>query len=187
MSPIPLGILAASGGAAGAMELIATQNVTTSVSSVTLNSIPGTYRHLQIRATVRTDRSGSPDDLMVLQMNGDTTGSYYNHSLISNGSTVSSNQSGTVNYIRNFRVAGAGFTASGFAAVILDIPDYANANKYKTVKHQTGLAGNDLQAGIHSGLWVKTAAITSLTFSMPITAANFVNGTRFSIFGIKGE
>ena len=188
--PFGIGFFAtagAGGGAAPAMELISTQLITSATSSVTFSSIPATYKHLQVRATIRTDRSGNTDDLMTMRVNGDTGGNYANHLLFGNGSSVSSAANATgLTYQRNFRVAGNDFTSSGYAAMVYDILDYSNTSKNTTSRHLIGLAGNYNEIGLGSGLWMNTAAVTSLTFFMAITATNFVGGTRFSLYGVKG-
>lgn len=189
--PFSLGFWAAAGAgggaAAGAYELISTQTLTGTAASVTFSSIPSTYNHLQIRAVARTDRSGSADDLMMLRLNGDTAANYNSHYLYGAGGTPASASSLTDTYIRNnMRVAGATFATSGFAPLILDILDYSATTKYKTVRSFSGLSGTTNEVTLGSGAWRNTAAITTIQFGMYLTSTNFVAGTRFSLYGIKG-
>lgn len=173
-------------------DSIATVTVgVTSVASVTFSSIPTTYTHLQIRAFAQTNRGTFGTDGMSLRINGDTTGSYNYHYLRGNGSTVTS-AAGTGSYTNIVEVgtASVGTTTGGtFGAHVIDILDYANTNKYKTMRN---LHGNDINGtvggspgflGITSALWMKTDAITSLVFTGD---SPFTQYTHFALYGIKG-
>jgi len=67
---------------------------------------------------------------------------------------------------------------------IVDILDYANTNKYKTVR---SLNGNDANGSgsmnLSSNVWLSTAAITSLTLS---SSSDFRQYSSFALYGIKG-
>ena len=186
-----LGTIASSFEVAGDFESIATVTVgASSVSTITFSSIPGTYTHLQIRAIAQTNRGTFGTDGMSLRMNGDTTGSYNYHYLRGSGSTVTS-AAGTGSYTNIVEVgtASVGTTTGGtFGAHIIDILDYANTNKYKTMRN---LHGNDINGtvggspgfvGLTSALWMKTDAITSLVFTGD---SPFTQYTHFALYGIK--
>ena len=173
-------------------ESIATVTVgSTSVSTITFSSIPNTYQHLQIRAIAQTNRGTYGTDGMSLRINGDSTGSYIYHYLRGNGASVTAAAGGTsASNIAEVGTASVGTTTGGtFGAHIIDILDYANTNKYKTMRN---LHGNDINGtvggspgfvGITSALWMKTDAITSLVF----TGDNpFTQYTTFALYGIKG-
>ena len=74
-----------------------------------------------------------------------------------------------------------------FGAFIIDIHDYSSTSKYKTVRGFGGLDANnssvDLEINLISGVWMNTAAISSITLS-----ANdpFTTTTTFALYGIKG-
>lgn len=186
---MPFGIgffaTAGAGGAAPAFELISTQLVTSPVSSITFSSIPATYKHLQIRATMRTDRSGSEDDLLTVRLNGDTGSNYASHLLYGTGSSVASTASTTQTYWRSLYTTGAGATANSFAAMSMDLLDYASTSKNTTMRALNGSHSYN-NIALASGLWMNTAAVTSVTFNMAITATNFVSGCRFSLYGVRG-
>jgi hypothetical protein len=81
MSPIPLGILAVAGSApASAYELIQTQVIGGETVSVTLSSIPQTYKHLQIRGVVRLGGFNTSAGFN-MRLNNDSTSNYYWHRL----------------------------------------------------------------------------------------------------------
>ena len=72
-----------------------------------------------------------------------------------------------------------------FGAVIMDILDYGNTNKNKTVRALSGAASAANQIMLSSDLWANTAAITSLTVTCS-GGGYYTTGSRFSLYGIRG-
>jgi len=68
---------------------------------------------------------------------------------------------------------------------ILDIIDYADTSKYKTVR---GFSGSDRNGAgnifLISGLWLSTSAISTITLTADGT--NWTTSTTFALYGIKG-
>ena len=173
------------GAAATSFESIATVTVgATSVSNIEFTSIPATYSHLQIRLIGRTDRSNTQDGAKVT-FNSDTGSNYAWHYLEGDGSAASAGAGSTqANFFIN-RLAGNTATAQIQGAVIFDILDYANTNKYKTVRSLGGVDNNG--SGLlsyYSGLWMSTSAITSIKL-VPNGGTNFVQYTNVALYGIK--
>jgi hypothetical protein len=77
------------------------------------------------------------------------------------------------------------FTASAFAAGIMDILDAFSTTKFKTVRSLSGQVGNDNALSLQSGLYRSTNAATSVTV-LNWDGANLAANSRFSIYGIKG-
>jgi hypothetical protein len=189
MALLPLGIWAASGagggGGASDFELISTQLVTGSPSSVTFSSIPSTYRHLQVRMTMKNSNGASTMDQGYFTFNGDTTTSnYHAHWMNGNGSGTGNSYSNS--YVASIRsVATSLFTASAFSGHILDVYDYGQTTKYKTSRIIGGATNTTYSAydtSFSSQLWKSTAAITSLTIGA-VSGQTFVSGCRFSLYG----
>lgn len=186
---IPLGILASSGAGGASFELISTTILGTSQSSVTFSSIPSGYTHLQIRMTSRTDESGATyNDSGFIELNGDTTNGNYNaHYLSANGSGV--NASYTGGKIGSIRTLATSLnSASNYASHVIDLTDYTNVNKYKTVRVFSGQINSQFGSfGIAqtSLLWMNTSAVNSIKLA-PNSGSNWVAGSRFSLYGIKG-
>lgn len=182
---IPIGILAAAGAApAGAYELISTQLITTNTASVTFSSIPATYKHLQIRMIARSTSAGNRQENCFMQFNSDTTSSNYRyHSLLADGSSVVSFTSTSL-FLNE--INGNADTTGSFAPKIIDILDYAVTTKNTTIRNFNGKdsAGPEKRIVLTSGLWMNTAAITSLRIFPSDTS--FITGSRFSLYGIKG-
>lgn len=189
MSPI-LGIFASSRlSAVGDYESIATTTLSSSQATVTLSSIPTTYTHLQIRVFSRTDRpTYGINAIGIDRFNSDTAANYSGHNIEGDGSTAYAGGSANAT---GFSVGQTGTTVVGnFGATIIDILDYANTNKYKTVRALSGTDCNGLVAGyggvlgLYSGSWRSTSALTSLRFYLA-NSANFTSGSSFALYGIK--
>ena len=183
------GIIASSGGAgggAGSFESIATLTASGGETSLTFSSIPSTYKHLQLRGITRRADAGSTIATDNLQFNGDTGTNYIYHNLTGNGTTATATSGGvgTSNIVFS-RGAGATATAGIFGAVIADIHDYTSTTKNKTTRSFTGF---DLNGSgniyLYSGLWLNTAAITSITIYP--NGNTIAAGTTYSLYGIKG-
>jgi hypothetical protein len=183
-----LGIIASSitgGLSTNSYESIATVNVSTAVSSITFSSIPATYTHLQIRCIARSSYTNS--GYGSIQFNSDTGSNYNAHYIYGNGSTVESSAMG--NYTRMDFLALSQSASNTFGAGVIDILDYANTNKYKTVRSLVGGDDNGGSGGriaLNSGLWMSTSAITSINISSGGGAENFQQYSQFALYGIKG-
>jgi len=182
MSPIPLGILAVAGSApAGAYELIQTQVLSSSASSVTFSSIPQTYKHLQVRLISQNDNSASTNAF--LRINSDSGSNYAWHYLSANGSSVSSSAAASQSSVL-FNSQSNG-TANAFGSSVIDVLDYSAITKNKTVRIATSRSAPFNNIGLWSGLWADTSAVTALSFANT-NSTSFVAGSRFSLYGIKG-
>ena len=159
-------------------EWISTTLVSSSTATVTFSSIPQTYKHLQVRATVN---GGSASEIQV-KYNGLAT-TFQDHTMGTNSTATSAGNAYVYTYIRGFE---SGSDANNFAAGILDILDYTNANKRSVVRMLTGysLNSSNNQLNMRSGFNpTSIGAITTLAFTH---GANFNAGTRFSLYGILG-
>ena len=169
-------------------ESIATLNGTGSSTYVTFNSIPSTYKHLQLRITSRNGRA-TTDDSMLVYFNSVTTGSQYTyHAIYGDGTSVAS-YAGTSASTGTFLgyMASANAAASIYGVTVIDILDYANTNKYKTAKSLSGIDRNG--SGIvsyGSGVWMNTAAISSISLGSNNSGANWTTDSQFALYGIKG-
>jgi hypothetical protein len=153
--------------------------------TVTFSSIPATYTHLQIRAIARTDRA-SEGDALGMQFNGDTATNYSRHQLNGDGSTASADAGTSTAYMQINRFTGATANTSVFGVMVADVFDYANTNKYKTVRTLGGYDNNGSGLiTLNSGNWRNTAAVTSITL-YSINSANLVQYSSFALYGIKG-
>jgi hypothetical protein len=165
-------------------ESIATFTGNGSNTVITFSSIPGTYKHLQIRFVARTTSSAQG----TLRFNGDSSTNYSAHTLwaYAGGSTTSSSDPGS--FYNGIFMTSNNFTSSTntYNAGIIDILDYTSTSKHKTVAIMQGfdINGNGGCIELHSGTFFgSTAAITSLS----ITGSQaFATGSNFALYGIKG-
>jgi hypothetical protein len=184
-----LGIFSAAGAGGGVAlsdyELIQTALVTGSSTSFvdfsSLNTYASTYKHLQIRLAARSSHSVA-EQVVNLRFNSDSGSNYSIHYLAGNGSAVisSGNASQT-----NFFVAlipGSSATANAFGASVVDLLDCFSTTKNKTSRALLGTNPNPVV--IYSGAWYNTTSVTNIRLS--VADGNFVAGSRFSLYGIKG-
>lgn len=183
MSPI-LGIWASSKVSAtpdtGAMFPLQVITVgAAGAANVEFSNIPSTYTHLQIRYMALCS---SNNDFQIRVGNGsiDTGSNYTLHILGGNGSSAYSN--GYANETQ-FKT---GFSQSGSttpAVGVVDFLDYANTNKFKTMRALGGTDRNGSgDAQIASGVWRSTSAINTIRLYL---GANFNQYSQFAIYGVK--
>jgi hypothetical protein len=186
-----LGIFSAAGagGATGTYELIETYVLGSSQSSVVFSNLgtySSTYKHLQIRGSVRSDRSGFNASIYAMRFNGDTGANYSWHSLRGTGSAGESEGVANASLMRVSFVPAAPSTANGFDALVVDIIDPYSTSKNKTAKSLAGIASSQNNISLMSGNFRSLSAITSVTFLDELSGSNnFVAGSRFSIYGIR--
>ena len=168
----------------GTFESIATANGD-NASYLSFSNIPQNYRHLQLRVTARDNVAALTQDPLYLKINNDTGNNYTYHSLLGDGSSASATNTVGGGLIVVGKCPGGSSTANMFGVAIIDILDYTNTNKYKTVR---SISGNDQngsgQVGLFSGVWLNTAAITRLDFGV----ANYYDSfyTQWALYGIRG-
>jgi len=191
-----LGILdsGAAAAAASSYESIATVTVGSGgTASITFSSIPATYTHLQIRGIARNSNASAGGLSINMQFNSDTGSNYSYHYLGTyQGEGTAAWAGGTANesFIVPFLMPTNSLGASIFSAGVIDILDYANTNKYKTIR---GLGGYDMNGAtsgynylnLNSGNWRSTSAITSI--KLYGSTANFMQYSQFALYGIKGS
>ena len=167
-------------------ESIASATGTGSSDTITFNSIPSTYQHLQIR-WIAKDTAGSTTALLRLTCNGVAGTSYAHHQIFGDGAAVTASGAASV----AFSVAGvirSNATANVMGAGIIDIHDYTSTTKNKTIRT---FSGSDANTGttadrvyLTSGLFNDTTAISSI--ALKTTGTAFSTTTVFSLYGIKG-
>lgn len=165
-------------------ESIATATGNGSSTTITLSSIPGTYKHLQIRGILHSGRTAGTDAGLVVAVNSDGANNYSWHRFYGDGASVIVNGGATQGAFLNDDIAANNSNVNYYTSFVMDILDYANTNIYKT--HRT-LWGTDKNGSgsirLLSGNWRSTNAITSLTFT---TDTNFTTASQIALYGIKG-
>jgi hypothetical protein len=164
-----------------AFESIATAFGSGSSGTITFNSIPGTYTHLQIRG-IGNDSVGND---IRLRFNSDTGSNYSSHYLVGNGTTTAAGASASSTSIAfGGRCSNL---ANSYAGNIIEIHNYALTTMNKTTRTHAGYETNDTSntgyVALTSGLWNSTAAITSISLILP--SGSFDTSTQFALYGIK--
>jgi hypothetical protein len=150
-------------------------------SSFSFTSIPQTFTHLQLRFIGQVYvASGTGAAGLYIGANSDSNmkGAHY---LYGNGSSAIS----TYDSISSIAVSNYGFANTPSIAII-DILDYTNTNKNKTLKSLYGYDANGSGwVGLNSTLYLSTNAITSLSFTGG--GANILSGARCDLYGITSS
>jgi hypothetical protein len=169
----------------GDFDSIATQTVSTPVTSITFSSIPQTYKHLQLRHIARN--SGANTDLNIAaRFNGDSSSIYSEHYFYGSGTAAAAGANVNTNAILFGRMTGANSTSGLFGISVNDILDYTNTNKFKT--HRCFCGHDQTGSGfifMFSGNWRSTSAITSITIYPGDFATTFAAGSSFALYGIN--
>ena len=168
-----------SGGAVlSSYESIATVTASGSVSTLSFTSIPSGFKHLQIRGMNRTAAGGGVN----LQINSDTGSNYAQHRLEGSGTAASAAGFASQTSVP---VSSNTTAADTMSVTIIDILDYGSTTKNKTLRVLRGFDANGTGTIIvGSGLWMSTAAITSIQL-VNSSSNNFDSTTTFALYGIK--
>ncbi len=170
----------------GSYESIATINVGSGgSSSINFTSIPLTYTHLQIRYIARDGRSNT-NSACSLRFNSDSSNNYSEHNIDGSGSAVLAAGTANTSSLGLVNISGSTAPTNVFGAGVVDILDYTNTNKYKTVRSIGGHENNSSGFIVFSsGSWRSMSAVTSITI-LPLVA-NFSQYSQFALYGIKGS
>ncbi len=152
-------------------------------ATITFSSIPSNFKHLQLRCLARGS-TGTQDAQSNMRLNGDSASNYSYHRIYGDGSSAGSDGAANQTAAMAGINAGASSLANTFAVGVVDILDYANTDKYKTVRILTGYDQNG-QGAVYlwSNSWRSTSAVTTITIT---TSANFSEYSSFALYGIKG-
>lgn len=179
-------------------ESIATVTGNTS-QTITFSNIPQTFKHLQIRAISRVSLASYSFSIYSMRVgNGsvDSGSNYSNHRFYTSGNgTVSADGGANGTSIDTTIWTANNSTANNVGVGIIDILDYADTNKYKTVRTLTGFDNNgsgdagwtaNSASGLifASGNWRSTSAINTISLLVFGSSANSVQ--HIALYGIKG-
>jgi hypothetical protein len=147
-------------------------------TTLTFAGIPTGYKHLQIRGF---STYNTAVDSNRLRFNSDTGSNYSEHGLEGNGATASAFGSANTTSINvDHIVSGNAY----YTATIIDILDYADTSKYKTVRSLGGVDKNGSgYVTLYSGSWRNTSAVSSVTL-FP-SAGTWTQYSTFALYGAK--
>ena len=151
-------------GGSGGMTLINSGGTTLSGSSVTISSIPGTYKELRIVYVNLYTSSASPGQGFTMRFNGDSGSNYARNAIFGQGGTVSElNTYATTEIYLNQRVPSSTTTLK-LANGLIQIPSYTSTDNTCVYFQSIGNNNTDQSSSQGVGHYDGTAAITSITF-----------------------
>jgi len=157
------------------------------LASITFAGIPQTgYSHLQIRGVMKQAATSVDIEYLVGTFNSDAGANYSYHNIRGGGASVVTGAGASLNTMAISVASPSSHSsyANMFGAVVVDILDYANTNKYKTVRTLGGMDGNGSgNINFNSNLWLNTAAINRIDLSSQ--SFNFSQYSQFSLYGVK--
>lgn len=166
-------------------ELISTQVLSSTASSISftgLDTAASSYKHLQIRAVVRDNRSGYAGSNCWLRFNG-APALYSNHSFYGTGSSTGGGAAVSAGEIYLSDIVGGGGATNGFSPFITDVLDFSSTTKNKVARTIGGTNSGYNWMSLSSGSWMSTNPVTSITIFS--TLGSFVAGSRFSLYGLR--
>lgn len=175
-------------GPFGAYDSLAAVKVPSGgVASIYFDGIPTNYKHLQIRTVVKTSRTDSRNDDIMISYNGDRTSTnYYTHQLYGTGASAGSQAFAAAGNSIAY-IPGTLSNTNMMGTAVIDILDYRSTTKTKTTRAIAGYngVGSVGYAVLNSGGWFATpVAITSINL-IPNSNTLFVEHSTFELFGIK--
>lgn len=162
-------------------------------ASITFTGIPSGYKHLQLRGIAQDNRATYNQSSFGFRFNGDSATNYSAHYLqaswASGGTTVDSAGAGSYNQTYSVVSLTSSVSTNYFGAFVVDFLDYANTNKFKTVRGISGLdappaAGYRPIPRFGSGMWKSNSAINSITILTEF-GSQFNEYSQFALYGVK--
>lgn len=175
-----------------AFDSIATVTLTATTATVDFNSIPQTYKHLQLRWIGKSSATAYDTSGLYMQFNGDSAANYSQHYIYSNQTPVNNTYGYYNSSTYDFGIGAGGPNTNAnftnqFAVNQIDILNYTATDKYKTSQSSSGnaITGNYYSSQSRDGHnWRSLSAITSISFA-PVSSS-WATGTTCALYGIKG-
>ena len=170
---------------------IAHDSLSLPAASVTWSGISGSYDHLCIKISGRSDDAEYYDHLGI-QFNGDTGTNYSDTYMYCGASGVfSSKSTGGTHVSHVYGITAASTLADTFGTMTIWIPHYSNSANFKQVLGWGAVENNSttnyqwIMSGM-AGLWEATAAITSVLVYPAQGGDDWVANSVFDLYGITG-
>jgi hypothetical protein len=150
--------------ASGGLTVIDTSTVANTATTLTISSIPATYKHLLI-VGVGLQTSGANDGDLFVRVNGDAGNNYTLERITVSGSTLAGYGTGSISGISNLgAMARTADGATLLGQVAIYIYNYSSSADYKTIVTSGGSMNNSTNSWVASrGMWRNTAAVTSVS------------------------
>ena len=159
-------------------------------ATVTWTSISGSYDHLLLLLSARSDQSTYVSG-MSMKFNSATSTYSETRMFASNTASITSNRKHGESILRAWGdAAGASVLADTFSSNTVWIPNYSNTTSFKQFVSQSAVANNSTASGQSSrmesaGLWSSASAITRIDIGI-VNGDDFVANSTFDLYGILG-
>ena len=159
---------------------IASQTLTSAVSSVTFSGIPQAYTDLVIVVTGTVASIVNPR----MRFNSDAGNNYSVTWLSSDGTSVYSGRQTNQPQM----LWGAYSTGTTITTATINILNYSNNTTFKSFlsRNASNISSSGQAQSVWTGTWRNTAAITSIELSTP-SGQEWQSGTIFSLYGIDAS
>jgi hypothetical protein len=150
--------------ASGGLTVIDTSTVANTATTLTISSIPATYKHLLI-VGVGLQTSGANDGDLFVRVNGDAGNNYTLQRAIASGNTFGGYGSSAISGISCMgSMARTADADALLGEVAIYIYNYASTTNYKAIVASGGSMNNGTNSWVGSrGVWRNTAAVTSVS------------------------
>lgn len=173
----------------GGYEALSTVTLSANTSTIEFTGIPDQYTHLQIRGIARGTYAGGYDRLD-FRFNNDSGANYYRHLLLCDGVTSPPN---TYSYTGESLlvaayIAGANAASNNFGSFILDIFDYADTEKFTTIKCFGGADNNGsgtYYTSYNTGTWPNTTKVSSIKLGPIEQGTSLAAYSSMTLYGVK--
>ena len=175
------------------IEAISTTYLEADAATITIDSIPSTYEHLQVAASLSSDEISDDGHIAGFYVNGDLVfGSYTKHMWQSSGSGAGyMSVSGSTGQ-NQVGYATSEYFRSVSSTFLIDILDYANTNKNTTWTSLSGAWRDDRYYQWTSSSFWHTAASGSITdaideITFDFVSGSFTRGSTVTLYGINSS
>lgn len=161
------------------------ENTPSATGTTTFSSL-GTFTHLQIVYSARSDVAGT-NDVLNMRFNSDSGANYDIERLRVNSTTVAGAETIAGTSAQIGTVAGSTAASGNCGAGEIMVPDYRGTTFHKqgtttnTFKQSNASANTFVQQ--YGYAWRNTAAITQI--DLILSTGNFVSGSKFTLYGLS--
>ena len=154
-------------------------------------SIPSSYDHLLIVASIRSSKSSNSDKVGLQMGNGSLdTGTNYSETMLqASTATPSSGRATAFDDIEFIYVSADSTTADTFGTVKIWIPHYANTANYKqaictSTAENASTTDGAWYLTVTAGLWQSTSAVDAV--GIKETGDDLMEYSTFTLYGVTG-
>jgi hypothetical protein len=171
------------------IEAIKTLYLEADSSSVTIDSIPSTYQHLELRMTHKGSYYTTGTGIY-MRVGSTTTGldsgsNYSDHIMYASGSSVSAYRR-TGQTLLEMNTVGTQSAGGDYIGTQILFYDYANTNKRTSVHwYNPKIPNQSIYMFVGGGFWNTNHAVDRINFTT--YSGSLVRGSEFCLYGIKSS